>query len=184
MDQKTTGAAIISTAKRCFEAGQFGDALELYWALEGSSFEFDTDTRFLEAVAKSRIGQYEMAKQSFEVLLSDERTKGTTFRANVVREHAHVLIKLDQPEGLEQLLNEAEQIYKQQKLTSEVGTIHYLQGLVLIRQGRVDEGMKKIAESTTSEMSIPDFVPPAWGAGRKTVDPPADLARTAALAVA
>jgi len=183
VDQITTGAAIIGTAKQCIEAGQFGDALELYWALEGSGFEFDSDTRYLEAIARSRIGQYEKAKESFQQLLSDETTKGTAFRANVVRELAHVLIKLDQPEGLEELLNEAEQIYKKQRLTAEVGTIRHLQGLVLMHNGRFEDGMKKIAESTTSEMRVPDFVPPAW-AGSKEVDPVADLARTAVAVIA
>jgi tetratricopeptide (TPR) repeat protein len=179
VNQQTIGAAVIGTAKQCIENGQFSDALELYWSLEGSSFEFDSDTRFLEATARSRIGQYDKAKQSFEALLRDDNTKGTVFRANVIREHAHVLILLDQPEGLETLLDEAEKIYKKQKLTSEVGTIRHLQGLVLMRQGHVEEALQKFAESTTSEMRIPDFVPSNWGGNKPAIDPVAALARTA-----
>lgn len=181
MDHNTTGAAIAGTAKQCIQAGQIDDALELYWALEGTGFVFDSDTRFLQAKAWSALGQYDKAREIYEELLGDESTKGKTFRANVVREYARVLIKLDQSGRLEELLNEAEQIYKKQHLTAEVGTIHYLQGLVLIHTGNLEDGMKKIAEGTTSEMRSPDFVP-TW-LGKPAIDPRADLAKTA-LAVA
>ena|GEM_PF-3231217 len=179
MDKKNTGAALIGTAKQCIETGNIGQGLELYWALKGSGFKFDRHTRYLEAITWSRIGRYEQARDGFQQLLSDEGTKGTAFRADVVRELAHVLIKLDQADGLEELLNEAEEIYKQQKMTSEVGTIRYLQGLVLMHGGQFEKGLKLIAEGTSSEMRVPDFVPPAWGGNGREIDSIAETARTA-----
>lgn len=178
MDQEHAAAKFLGVASRCLRTGQNLKALQISGAFAQAPISRQKHARLFEAIAQSRLGLTAEAKNSFkELFLSCE--EDTVFKADVIREWAKLRIALGEMDNVSDQLELAYGIYTYQGLEERVGAILYLQSLVAMRQGDLQEAIDKTSWATAvSEIRLPDVAPFAPEIEPSIIEETATLTRT------
>ncbi|HEU5004666.1 MAG TPA: hypothetical protein VFT49_01090 [Candidatus Saccharimonadales bacterium] len=156
-------AGILGVACRDLREGRNLHALQLFGSLVGVEFTYQRDARLGEATALARMGRFSEAEDKLQQIVNDYSER-TVFKADSLRALAEVRIVLGNLEGIDDILEEAAQIYQIHSFTRPCGAIVHLQALVAMRRGDMDEAVEKIRWATTlTEIKIPDVVPAGFG---------------------
>lgn len=169
----------LGIASRDLKEGRNLHALQLFGSLAKVEFTRQSDARLGEATALARMGLFQEADKKLKKIVTDY-SEPTVFKADSLRAWAEVKIGLGNYERIDQILEEAAQIYSDQGLTKSNGAVVHLQGVVAMRQGDLEGAVEKLKWATMlTEIKIPEVVPSGFGSIETVIDQSSDLSARA-----
>jgi tetratricopeptide (TPR) repeat protein len=124
---------LMSIASTQLQAGENISALQQYENAAKFPVWFRPHALLGAAYAKGRLQMFDEAIEDLEQLLADKEIApdGTVFRADVLRCLCEILAaKRIQPERVKDHLEEAQRIYKHERVLASFGTVKHLQALI------------------------------------------------------
>lgn len=156
-------ATLLGTASRDLREGRPLHAMRIFSSLAKVDFTRQRDARLGEAVAIARMGEFKKAFGESEKMLQgiiQDFPEPTVSKADTLKSLAEVKIGLEHYDGIDEILEEAAQIYFEQGITKANGAIVHLQGLVALSRGELDDAIDKFKwAATLADIKIPEVVP-------------------------
>lgn len=165
-EKEVTCTTFLGIACRDIREGRTMHALAIFQALAKTNFTRKKIALQGEAVALAKTGQsrdaFTESRKKFKKIV-DMSTEPTVYKADILRNLAEVSIVLQVFDGLDQVLQEAADIYDHQGLPKAQGSIVHLQAIVALWNQDYKAAMDHLTWATTlSEIKIPDSVPDAF----------------------